>query len=364
VQSRREVANGIGRTKTRGSRRQATLSVELLELRDVPAVILVTNGNDSGAGSLRQAIIDSNQVVPEGDTIRSDPSVVYIGLESELPIIYGNLTIQGSTSADGTHVNGITQLEQVATPYAARFFTMVANGDSVTLQWLGMESGGAVGTSGSGINAGGNGGAIRSMTQLTIEDCDIEDNIALGYGGAVYQTMAPLTVIRTQFWNNRTDGHDGGAIYFNGGGGQALTVVDSLFSGNRTYVPYSNPYLIFSTDTGNCGAIFYRDYHGIVTITNTGFYHNSGANGGGVYLADVQNFYIGGDERAAFEYNQATVGSGGGLYAYVELTGSVDADFYFNYTPDGETNAFLIVLSPTATVSVNFDRVGDTYAIS
>jgi hypothetical protein len=55
------------------------------------ATITVTNGNDSGAGSLRQAIIAASL----GDTINFAPSVTTVTLTSDELVIDKNLTITG-----------------------------------------------------------------------------------------------------------------------------------------------------------------------------------------------------------------------------------------------------------------------------
>jgi len=58
------------------------------------ATITVTNGNDSGSGSLRQAIIDASP----GDTINFDPSFMTVSLTSGELVIDKNLTITGPGS--------------------------------------------------------------------------------------------------------------------------------------------------------------------------------------------------------------------------------------------------------------------------
>ena len=71
--------------------------VEVLEGRELLATFTVTNLNNAGAGSLRQAIIDSNEQ-PGADTIDFDVAgTIRVGRTS-LPAITDTVTIDGSTA--------------------------------------------------------------------------------------------------------------------------------------------------------------------------------------------------------------------------------------------------------------------------
>ena len=86
--------------RRRTETRRARFSLTNLETRLAPAVIGVTNNNDSGAGSLRQAIIDASMPDKPGmDQITFDPSVIgTITLASPLSIT-SDLTIVGLAPA-------------------------------------------------------------------------------------------------------------------------------------------------------------------------------------------------------------------------------------------------------------------------
>src|SRR6516225_11604335 len=63
----------------------------VLGTTDAPAAIVtVTNGNDSGAGSLRQAILSASS----GDTVDFAPSVTTVSLTSDQLVINKNLAIR------------------------------------------------------------------------------------------------------------------------------------------------------------------------------------------------------------------------------------------------------------------------------
>src|SRR5262245_5573245 len=77
-------------------------TLEALEDRLVPSTFTVMNTNDSGTGSLRQAILDANAAAGP-DVINFDPTAFStpqtIRLLSSLPDITDDLTINGPTAA-------------------------------------------------------------------------------------------------------------------------------------------------------------------------------------------------------------------------------------------------------------------------
>ena len=73
--------------------------LELLEDRRLPSVFLVTNNNNGGAGSLRQAILNAN-VNPGYDTIEFDiepGGLQIIKLTSPLPTLADPVFIDGTS---------------------------------------------------------------------------------------------------------------------------------------------------------------------------------------------------------------------------------------------------------------------------
>lgn len=92
--SRRKKAAGTSVIRNRACR----MHLEVLEDRCVPTVFVVTNNLDAGAGSLRQAILDSN-ATPGQDTILFNVGSGFqaISLKSALPTITDTVTIDATT---------------------------------------------------------------------------------------------------------------------------------------------------------------------------------------------------------------------------------------------------------------------------
>ena len=87
----------VARSTRRPSFRSKLRAVEVLESRELLATFSVTNLQNSGAGSLRQAIIDSN-AQPGGNTIDFDVAGTIRISKSSLPAITDPVIIDGSTA--------------------------------------------------------------------------------------------------------------------------------------------------------------------------------------------------------------------------------------------------------------------------
>ncbi len=87
-------------------RQRRAVRIETLEARTLLASLIVNNTNDSGSGSLRQAILDSNASVGVADTIEfaisgSGPHTISVGTGG-LPAITDAVTIDGYTQGSST----------------------------------------------------------------------------------------------------------------------------------------------------------------------------------------------------------------------------------------------------------------------
>lgn len=214
------------------------------------ATFTVTNLFDSGAGSLRQAILDANAVIAP-DVINFDLSGGTINLTNDELTISDDLTINGL----GSELLTIDGLD------ASRIFN-VSDGDvnsSIDVLIDGL-------TVTNGRPYDGYSGGIRNRENLTITSSNISGNDT---GGILNE--GNLTVINSTISGNSVYGIGGGIL--NGGN---LTVINSIISGNSVYSP-----------NGGGGGIFSAG--GDLTVTNSTISGNSarsrGEAGGGAFTA-------------------------------------------------------------------------------
>jgi PKD repeat protein len=160
---------------------------------------LVTNTNDTGIGSLRQAIANATN----GAVITFDPSLsgATILLASTLTI-NTNLTIDASTLPGGIQINGnaTARIFQVATNIIVALNSLtITNGlDSNTNVFL------------DGAAGGGGGGGIRNGGTLTVNQCIVAGNSAMFGGGIRNEGM--LTVNQSTITQNAATGNNGGGV--------------------------------------------------------------------------------------------------------------------------------------------------------
>jgi hypothetical protein len=176
----------------------------VLSLAGAASAATVTNTNDSGPGSLRQAIADA----AGGETI-SIPAGAY-ELASVL-VVNKSLTLTGAgaraTILDGGHT---TQIFSITAPAAQATIT------GVTMR--------------NGKSSGG--GALASSVPLTLTDDAILGSSSSGGGGALSITAA-FTIERALFAGNSASG-SGGAIYYGPSTPVVGTVADSTMTQNSS----------------------------------------------------------------------------------------------------------------------------------
>src|SRR5882724_12484158 len=216
--------------------------------------ITVINTNDSGAGSLRQALVDANN----NDTI--DFSITgTILLNSGQLVVNKSITISGP-GANLLSVDG----------NAASHVFYNNPGEIVTMSGLGITNGHA---SGSFPDFAG-GGIYNDHATLTVSNCIVIGNSAR-FGGGIFSDAqgGSATLIINNSTLSGNSASFGGGIYNEGFSGTAtLTISNSTLSGNS------------ASQFG--GGIFTRGVSGgsaPATINNTTLSGNSAALGGGLY---------------------------------------------------------------------------------
>ncbi len=237
---------------------------------------VVTNTNDAGQGSLRQAILNAN-ALGGSPTITFDPTV--FATPKTITLTSGQLKLSASQTVQGPGAGLLT----VSGNNAFRVYQIDA-GQTVTLSGMTITGGNGIGTTGSGKGGGiynsgtlnvadcrvtGNttptsegGGIDNAGTQLTLTNCQIDNNTASFSGGGIIARSGTVKIAKCTVSNNSVTGATGGA----GGGIESdcptLIITNSTFSGNHAdnsgansgggiYVGAGRATIISSTITGN-----------------------------------------------------------------------------------------------------------------
>jgi predicted outer membrane repeat protein len=244
------------------------------------ATITVTNTNDSGPGSLRQALANANN----GDTI--DFAVTgTISLTGGGLLIAKNVTISGpgadQLSIDGNQMDIVFGVDPDKTASISALTIRNGQGGIGNVGALTVSNCVISGNSSGGLSNVANGQASTNAT-LTIANSIVSDNSGPGIFNEAFMASATVTILTTRLTGN------GGGIYTTGfEGGTNVTVNNSTISGN-------------SADLG--GGIY--SYWSPVTIANSTLSGNSaGTSGGGIYaegpLVEISNSTISGNSAGA-----------------------------------------------------------------
>lgn len=219
----------------------------------VPQIFTVTNTNDSGPGSLRDAITQAQN----GDLINfsslfNTPQT--IDLATALPNITRSITIQGT----GANLLTVRRSFTAATDFGIFNITNAAT-TGVAISGMTITGGRATGDFGGGID---------SQSNLTLTSVNVSGNAAAD-GGAVSLGFADGVFSGCTFSSNTATGN-GGAIHFRGDNGRTLRVVNSTISGN---IANAGGGIINGTVSGNSR----------LEIVNSTIIANNSSNGGGIF---------------------------------------------------------------------------------
>jgi hypothetical protein len=213
----------------------------------------VTNTDDAGAGSLRQAIIDAN-AAGGPDVVDATGVSGTINLQTQLPLLLESAEIRGPGAATLTvrrDAAGSFRIFQVAGVAAEISGLTIANGRSSDSTFGGAGILNAQGTLtlrhsvvtgnvNAGTSNGENGGGIYNFSPssvgaatTTIIESAVSGNTAAGYGAGIFNSAFSTLTIR----NSTISGNvaQGGAGCVGGGGihnAGTLAVVNSTVVGN------------------------------------------------------------------------------------------------------------------------------------
>jgi parallel beta-helix repeat protein len=225
---------------------------------EVYASISVTTTADSGAGSLRQAILDAAAASgPTHITFAPALSGQTITLNSEIVISdAAPVAIDASSLPAGITING--------GPGTNRIF-YINSGNNVFLTALTLTGG-----QGGGATFSGDGGAISNRGTLTLTSCTLFGNSATMLGGAIDNFLGTLSLSQcTLSGNSVGDNGSGGAIY---NSSSTLTLTHCTLSGNS---------VSDNGSTGSGGAIFNSNAQ--LNLTNTLIADNFAIAGPDIY---------------------------------------------------------------------------------
>jgi hypothetical protein len=255
--------------------------------------ITVTSTNDSGPGTLRNALASANN----GDTIDATGVSGAIQLESGQLLVSTSAAILGPGS-------GTLEVEGGG----GRVFD-ISPGQNVIIAGLTIANGHATGSF--PTNAGG--GILNDHATLTVSNCVVGTNQAT-YGGGIYNFgeyygNGSVRVINSSVSDNESV-YEGGGIYndseYNTDGGASLTLTNSTLSGNFTY-------------TSSYGGGIYNDASAgkaTVTVSASTLGDNLAHAGGAIYNYAEQG--IGSVTVSASTLQFNTAAYGGGIYNFGE----------------------------------------------
>ena len=265
-----------------------------------PPEVVVTNTNDSGNNTLRQAVSDS----PSNTLITFDPSLSgqTITIFGEQLFIEKNLTIDASALPDGITITVVGQ---------KRIFR-VQPGNNVSLNGLTLTGGsGEIETIfGSDINVGG--AIYNDQAALRLSSCNLIGNSVTGEfcsGGAIFNNglegSVYLSLSNCHLSDNTATGSAsaGGAIFSDGSEGNSTM--------NLTDCTLSNNFAVGEESAG--GGIFNSglfEGNAELTINACKFLTNTAFEGGGIYNAGQSGFATLVSSACSFSNNSASNGAG------------------------------------------------------
>ncbi len=290
------------------------------------ATFTITNTNDSGAGSLRDALMQANTNAQE-DTINFDPAVFNVPrtitlTSGEIPItaedMSGNNQIGRLVTINGPGANLLT----ISGNNASRIFLLTAN-PGHRIQNANVVMSGMTLTQGNGVSsalATGSGGAIYALNaaHLTLNSMVFRDNTGASNGGAMYLNGTRTLVINDSLITENLANTNGG-MYINAESGSFVmknttisnnTATDSHTGGifvRRGDVEIKNCQITGNAADRNVGGMNF--YQSAIDMSDTIISNNSAGGSGGGLLIETSSSIL----RRVTISNNSGLNSGGGM---------------------------------------------------
>lgn len=327
---------------------------------NVPVATVVTNAGNSGFGSLRQAVLETNA---HAGTENITFDATFFSAPRTITLTTGEIVIDDSTLIKGPGAGLLT----ISGNNASRVFSYVDSLNKRTLEIsdLTITQGKAAGGQGGGMllqggvitlervnvtnSSSDQGGGMRiagggtMSTTATLTDCFITGNQATtGPGGGIsVGPIVNLTIQSATISGNQSPSAGGGGLYFNAGSG-TLLVETTTISGNQA--------------SGGGVQIFGPTSTGTMTIRNCTISGNIGSFGsGGISVAnfagtlELVNCTVTGNTGGNGPFT-----NGGGIgrpsgNATITIQSSIVSGNSHPVAPD---------IGSTGTVNVNFSAIG------
>lgn len=309
------LSNPLPAAATLGSPATATVMIK--------DALLVTNSNDAGAGSLRQALTDAaNHAGPDG--IGFAPGLVgqTITLASQIVV-----TDTGGVTVDATSVGGLT----ISGNNATRLMS-VPSGGVLNLRRLRLTQG--------SVSGGGGGVLVDDGGTAVVTECVFASNTA-SFGGGI-SNRGSLTLRRCTFFGNTAA--EGGAVNSNTPTGNSTL---------RTHLDHCT--LSGNSATNNFGGGL-LNYNGTTTMVHCTVAGNTAPSGGGSGIASygdsdtetiVEKSIVAGNTNSDVDLvivasNNSFTSAGSNVIG----TGNATGDF--SSTPIGDVNGVQPLLAALA----------------
>ncbi|RDB04270.1 choice-of-anchor Q domain-containing protein, partial [Runella aurantiaca] len=251
------------------------------------ATLTVTNGNDSGSGSLRNQIAAATS----GDVIVFASGVTTVNLTSGEIAFGKTLTIDGGAS--GVTINRLSgnfRLFNISSGTVTFTRINLTNGNTTD-----ANGGGAIAASSSvtlnmtncnitGNNTTGGGAAMVLSGPTTLTNCNISNNTTTNTVGHAILFYPPGNLTMTGCTISNNTGNVGGAaVDLRGGGGGNMTVIlnNCTISGNNRsglITPNNECTITITNVTITDNGIGFENYTNKCTMKNTIVFGNAGNN--------------------------------------------------------------------------------------